>query len=338
MPLIVVSGLPSSGKSGAAAALADVCRALGQDVVVVDEESLHLRRNDSYKDATSEKVARGTLLSAVERSLTRRRTVICDSQNNIKGYRYQLWCIARQAATRYCMVHVDTPADVCREWNAARPAEGAFSDAIFEDLACRFERPDSRNRWDAPLFTLRPQLGRDAMQETLEAAAAAVADAPAPQRGAAAPAAAAAGGGGAAAAAAAAADEESGSLDGPAPLLQAKQLKPKSATDTPMLAATNLQYEIDKALQQVLDRVGEAQAAAGSGAPGRVTFEGCSSSAGEPLPELDMYRPMFLPELRRHKRAFMKLATQQTFLRLRDAAAAQRLFVDYLKDQLAVGG
>lgn len=52
MPLIVVSGLPSSGKSGAAAALADVCRALGQDVVVVDEESLHLRRNDSYKGST----------------------------------------------------------------------------------------------------------------------------------------------------------------------------------------------------------------------------------------------------------------------------------------------
>ena len=121
MPLIVVSGLPSSGKSSAATALADVCRALGQDVVVVDEDSLHLRRNDSYKgeaagcaaaaaaaaaaatgacsagtqegahpaiyfrtqthaDAASEKVARGALLSAVERSLTRRRTVICDTQ------------------------------------------------------------------------------------------------------------------------------------------------------------------------------------------------------------------------------------------------------------------
>lgn len=43
---------------------------------------------------------------------------------------------------------------------------------------------------------------------------------------------------------------------------------------------------------QVLDRVGEAQAAAGSGAPGRVTFEGCSSSGSEPLPDLDMYRPV----------------------------------------------
>jgi len=26
----------------------------------------------------------------------------------------------------------------------------------FDDLACRFERPDARNRWDAPLFTVRP--------------------------------------------------------------------------------------------------------------------------------------------------------------------------------------
>lgn len=44
---------------------------------------------------------------------------------------------------------------------------------------------------------------------------------------------------------------------------------------------------------------------------------------------------MFLPELRRHKRGFMKLATSQTFSRLQDAAAAQRLFIGYLRDQLA---
>jgi tRNA uridine 5-carbamoylmethylation protein Kti12 len=29
---------------------------------------------------------------------------------------------------------------------------------VFEDLAGRFEPPDSRNRWDSPLFTVRPAL------------------------------------------------------------------------------------------------------------------------------------------------------------------------------------
>lgn len=51
MPLIVVAGLPSSGKSSVAAALAEACKALGQDVQVVDEDSLHLKRNESYKGA-----------------------------------------------------------------------------------------------------------------------------------------------------------------------------------------------------------------------------------------------------------------------------------------------
>lgn len=31
-----------------------------------------------------------------------------------------------------------------------------------EDLLRRFERPDGRNRWDAPLFTLSPDQGRAA--------------------------------------------------------------------------------------------------------------------------------------------------------------------------------
>lgn len=40
-------------------------------------------------------------------------------------------------------------------------------------------------------------------------------------------------------------------------------------------------------------------------------------------------------ELRRHKRAFLKLATKVTFSRLQDPAAAQRLFVDHLRMTLA---
>jgi hypothetical protein len=42
-------------------------------------------------------------------------------------------------------------------------------------------------------------------------------------------------------------------------------------------------------------------------------------------------------ELRRHKRSFLKLATKVTFSRLQDPAAAQRMFVDYIKQQLAAG-
>ena len=126
----------------------------------------------NYADVPSEKNTRGLLRSAVDRSLTKSRVVIFDSLNNIKGYRYELWCIARSMGTRYCMVHVDSPLERCQEWNLSRAGD-KYSEAIFEDLASRFERPDARNRWDAPLFTVRPELGKAHIDEQVAAVAAA---------------------------------------------------------------------------------------------------------------------------------------------------------------------
>jgi hypothetical protein len=112
--------------------------------------------------------------------------VLLDANNGIKGYRYELWCIARQAGTRFCVVHCETPVEEARMRNAARrdrgggvgggeeatfPAAtknetssstsadaewGGYDAAIFDDLVFRFERPDGKNRWDAPLFVLKP--------------------------------------------------------------------------------------------------------------------------------------------------------------------------------------
>ncbi|KAL6751392.1 chromatin associated protein KTI12 [Haematococcus lacustris] len=172
MVLVVLCGQPCSGKSWVAEQLASRFAADGQDVVKVDEPSLHLQRNAAYAaaDASSEKSTRGALRAAVDRAITRKSVTLMDSLNNIKGYRYELWCLARAASTKYCMVHVDTSAEQCRAWNAGRGGEG-YADSMcvcraavsklgqgqgFEDLVSRFERPDMRNRWDAPLFTVRP--------------------------------------------------------------------------------------------------------------------------------------------------------------------------------------
>ncbi len=66
--------------------------------------------------------------------------------------RYEMWCLARAAATRSCVLHVDTPADLCRQWNRGRAEEAAYPPGVLDDLLGRFERPDGRQRWDAPLF------------------------------------------------------------------------------------------------------------------------------------------------------------------------------------------
>jgi len=110
-------------------------------------------------------MARGLLRSEIGRKLQRNKILVVDSLNLIKGYRYEIWCIARNGSTRCCVVHVDTPVEKCREWNAER--EDRHESAVFDDLCSRLERPDSKNKWEAPLFTVRPLLGGTAENEVV---------------------------------------------------------------------------------------------------------------------------------------------------------------------------
>ena len=75
-----------------------------------------------------------------------------DTQYN----RYELWCVARAVGAKYCVVYCATTAETARTWNAARNEADAYTHAVFEDLARRFEAPDSRNRWDKPLYEVLP--------------------------------------------------------------------------------------------------------------------------------------------------------------------------------------
>ncbi|MQM11305.1 hypothetical protein Taro_044213 [Colocasia esculenta] len=129
---------------------------------------------------TAEKNLRGVLRSEVDRSVSKDNIIIVDSLNNIKGYRYELWCLARGAGIRYCVLFCDVEENICRQWNKERgeQEESTYDERIFAyntmalgstrmtcylnsfaDLAQRFERPDRRNRWDSPLFELMPSRG-----------------------------------------------------------------------------------------------------------------------------------------------------------------------------------
>lgn len=99
-------------------------------------------------------MTRGALKAAIERALSRDALVIADSMNYIKGFRYELFCIAKSQTTPLCVVrhvvpstHVprspidacllaesmdpwidialsqvwcNTPLETARAWNAAR--------------------------------------------------------------------------------------------------------------------------------------------------------------------------------------------------------------------------
>ena len=79
--------------------------------------------------------------------------------------------------------------------------------------------------------------------------------------------------------------------------------------------------------QDIITAIIEAQDASAGGAPGIVRFNRSAS--------LRMDQPVTLAELRRHKRAFLKLATKLLFARLQDGGTAARLFLDYLAENIS---
>jgi protein KTI12 len=61
---------------------------------------------DDVVDSRSEKPARAMLFTAVQREMGRDTILIVDALNYIKGFRYQLYCAAREFKLRVCTVGV----------------------------------------------------------------------------------------------------------------------------------------------------------------------------------------------------------------------------------------
>lgn len=157
MPLVIMCGYPSSGKTKRCNQLVEY---LSENhptvkVVVVGDDKLSVDKNSVYADSGREKEIRGSLKSEVDRNLTKETVVILDSLNYIKGFRYELFCITKYARTPHCLLHTDLSSETATKWNIARSDDQKYSNEILEQLIMRFEPPDSRNRWDSPLFTIQ---------------------------------------------------------------------------------------------------------------------------------------------------------------------------------------
>ncbi|EQC32500.1 hypothetical protein SDRG_09826 [Saprolegnia diclina VS20] len=156
MPLVTLCGLPGAGKTWFASQLHDHFVSLGKDVVRLSYDSEHLIRADAYRDARAEKTTRSTMKSRVDVHLSADKIVILDTLNYIKGCRYELFCLAKELSTTHCVVYVDTPVALASARNAERAGD-SFPPESIEAIAMRFEVPNAKNRWDAPLLRMTPE-------------------------------------------------------------------------------------------------------------------------------------------------------------------------------------
>jgi protein KTI12 len=94
------------------------------------------------------------LKSNVEKFVDAKRVVILDWMNYIKGYRYELYCLARNSMSTLCLVWCDTDRETAREWcenqhkEEQKGGDEPFPLDLFEDYASRMEFPNQAKRWD----------------------------------------------------------------------------------------------------------------------------------------------------------------------------------------------
>ncbi|KAI1762527.1 chromatin associated protein KTI12 [Hypoxylon sp. FL1150] len=194
MPLVIVTGLPTSGKTTRAKQLHSYLseRIQGSTAPskyrlhLISDQTLSIQRSVYDLSATpahtrsanaSEKDARASIYGAVKRVLSDRDIVILDGLNYIKGWRYQLFCEAKAVRTPSCVLRIGCSKEKAKDINEERlrrrqqdgadivasedekqdpgqEGDGAYEPENWENLVFRYEEPNAMTRWDSPLFTL----------------------------------------------------------------------------------------------------------------------------------------------------------------------------------------
>jgi len=151
MPLVIVCGVPCSGKTRRSLEICEILTRNGHEVHMINDASCGIEYAD-YGDFGAEKEARGKIRSELNKFIGKTSVTIVDSANYIKGFRYEMWCVARATSTAcVTVVPVGNYAE-CRERN--RKEQNRLSDIQFDELVQRWEEPDKNRKWESPLFPL----------------------------------------------------------------------------------------------------------------------------------------------------------------------------------------
>jgi len=162
MPLIVITGVPCSGKTSRSKELQQFFEEQGKEVHIISENDqivkANFEKNAFYADSNKEKHIRGLLKSEMLKLISPTNVVILDALNYIKGYRYELYCGTKSNKSNQCTLHTEINREQAWGFNEKREnIEEKYTREIFDALVMRYEDPNRNNRWDSPLFTVYPE-------------------------------------------------------------------------------------------------------------------------------------------------------------------------------------
>lgn len=142
MPLIILTGVPCSGKTTRAHELQQFFEEHGKQVHIISEcdqiVKAGFEKNNFYADSNKEKHIRGLLKSEMLKLISPSNVVILDALNYIKGYRYELFCGTKANMSTQCTIHTEINREQAWTLNEKRPnVQEKYDRATFDALVMR---------------------------------------------------------------------------------------------------------------------------------------------------------------------------------------------------------
>ena len=162
MALVVLCGFPGSGKTLLASNLESLFEASHHPCEIVSETRVE---EGNYTSTRLETQGRSDFKASIRRALAPDKIIIADGLNFIKGFRYELFCIAREQNLRFCCCFCDVDPELARERSISR-----YGEKVINDLLGRMETPTEKNKWDKPLFVVKDSNDKEMLNKIVETA------------------------------------------------------------------------------------------------------------------------------------------------------------------------
>lgn len=165
MSIILLCGVPGSGKTVLANNIKKQLDEDNKKNIIITEPQVE---KDAFKSPEYEKMSRREFKSEIMRHITDNDLyIIADGMNFIKGYRYELFCVAREFKARWVVAYCEATAEEAFERSIGRYKKADMLELLIE----RMEVPDeNKNEWDKPIFRVKDPNDMDIVKKITEAA------------------------------------------------------------------------------------------------------------------------------------------------------------------------
>ncbi|MHA2212800.1 MAG: AAA family ATPase [Candidatus Thorarchaeota archaeon] len=142
--LLIICGIPASGKTSLAEALRSALEKSNKVRIV----STDVWRDEEYYldfKPENEKAVRKKALEHTSLHIAEGFSVISDDTNYYQSMRHELYDLARQAECTFGVVFVNTPLDTAIRWNQMR--ESSVPEEVVRRIDDRLDIPGSKYAW-----------------------------------------------------------------------------------------------------------------------------------------------------------------------------------------------